>query len=277
LAVTLRRFVDRTVIVTGASAGIGAACARRFAEEGANVVLVARGAAALATTARELGRLGPVTTVAGDVAAPRVQDRIVETAASTYGGVHVLVNNAGANARGPVDDHTAEELGRMVDVNLRAPITLSRRVLPHMRKAGRGAIVNVASLAGKVPVMHAAVYSATKFGLRTFTMALAEELRGTGITVSAVSPGPVETNFILGALDTVPDIVLSQPMVTADEVAALVVECAQDGVVERATPRLSGALATLGYIAPGLRRVLRPLLEAQGRRNKRRYAKAREG
>jgi short-subunit dehydrogenase len=275
--VSQRRFVDRTVIVTGSSAGIGAACARQFAEEGANLVLVARGATELAAKAKELGRLGPTTTVVGDVCDPRVQDQIVETAVSTFGAIHVLVNNAGYNARGALEDHAAEDLGKVVDVNLRAPITLCRRVLPHLRKAGKGAIVNVASLAGKVPLAHEAVYSATKFGLRTFSMALAEELRGTGITVSAVSPGPVETNFIMGALDNVPDIVLSQPMVSADQVAALVIACALDGVVERATPRFSGALATLGYMAPGLRRVLRPLLEAQGRRNKRRYqARARQ-
>jgi short-subunit dehydrogenase len=131
--------------------------------------------------------------------------------------------------------------------------------------------VNVASLAGRVPLPHEAVYSATKFGLRTFSMALAEELRGTGITVSAVSPGPVDTNFIMADLDEVPDLVLSQPMVTADEVAALVVACAVDGKVERVTPRASAALTTLGYLAPGLGRMLRPLLEARGRRNKRKF------
>jgi hypothetical protein len=269
--VSTRRFVDRTVIVTGASAGIGAAAARRFAEEGANVVLVARGAAQLEAKAKELGRLGPIATVVGDIADPSVQERVVEAAASRFGGIHVLVNNAGMNTRGPLEDHTADDLGKVVDVNLRAPITMSRRVLPYLRKAGRGAIVNVASLAGRVPLAHEAVYSSTKFGLRAFSIALAEELRGTGITVSAVSPGPVETNFILGELDHVPDIVLSQPMVTADTVAALVVECAVDGRVERVTPKVSGALTTLGYIAPALRRVLRPLLEAQGRRNKRKY------
>src|SRR5207244_1426830 len=159
------------------------------------------------------------------------------------------------------------------DVNLRAPITLCRRVLPYLRKAGKGAIVNVASLAGKVPLAHEAVYSATKFGLRTFSMALAEELRGTGITVSAVSPGPVDTQFIMGDLDHVPDIVLSQPLTTAENVAALVIACAIDGRVERATPRLSGVLTTLGYVSPGLRRLLRPVLESVGRRNKRRYAR----
>ena len=271
-----RAFNDRTVIVTGASAGIGAACARRFAEEGANVVIVARGKTELERFARELGRLGPVATVAGDVADPGVQDAIVARAIEAFGAVHVLVNNAGFNPRGAFEAATADALGHAVDVNLRAPMTLTRRVLPHMRRAGAGAIVNVASLAGRVPLELEVAYSATKFGLRTFTMALADELRGTGITVSAVSPGPVETEFILGDLDHVPDIVLSQPMCTPDHVAELVIACALDGRVERATPRMSGALATLGYVAPQVRRVLRPLFQEIGRRNKRRYA-ARRG
>jgi len=109
--VSQRRFVDRTVIVTGASAGIGAAAARRFAEEGANVVLVARGVAELEKKAAELKRLGPVIAVAGDVTDDAVQVKIVETAAEKFGGIHVLVNNAGFNARGALEDQLPEDLG----------------------------------------------------------------------------------------------------------------------------------------------------------------------
>ncbi|HET7499571.1 MAG TPA: short-chain dehydrogenase, partial [Kofleriaceae bacterium] len=101
-----------------------------------------------------------------------------------------------------------------------------------------------------------------------FSMALAEELRGTGVTVSCVSPGPVDTQFIMAELDTVSDLTMSQPLVTAEDVAGLVVASALDGKLERATPRLSSALATLGYLSPPLRRALRPMLERRGRRNK---------
>jgi hypothetical protein len=263
-----RSFNDRTVIITGASAGIGLACAHRFAELGANLIIVARGVGELERARAALARKGPVTVVAGDISSAEVQERTITTAITTYGAIHVLVNNAGMTTRGPLEEVAPDELGRVVDVNLRAPITMTRRVLPHLRQAGRGAIVNVASLAGRVPLAHEAVYSATKFGLRTFSAALADELRGTGITCSAVSPGPVDTQFIMADLDQVPDIVLSQPVVTADQVAALVVACAMDGRVERATPRLSGALATMAYIAPGVRRFLRPFLDAAGRRRR---------
>ncbi|HMG22236.1 MAG TPA: SDR family NAD(P)-dependent oxidoreductase [Kofleriaceae bacterium] len=265
---TQRAFNDRTVVITGASAGIGLACARQFAEAGANVVLVARGATELERARAEIARLGPALAIAADVAAPDGPERIVSSALARFGALHVLVNNAGRHARGPFGDQTDADLAAMVDVNLRAPILLTRRALPHLVANGRGAVVNVASLAGKVPTTGSAVYSATKFGLRGFSMALADELRGTGVTVSCVSPGPVDTQFIMAELDAVSDLAMSQPLVTADQVAALVVACAIDGKLERVTPRLSGALATAGYLAPGLRRVLKPLLERRGRRNK---------
>ena len=267
-AMTSRAFNDRTVVITGASAGIGLACARQFARAGANVVAVARGAAELENTRAELARLGPVLAIVADVADPAAPERIVSGTIAQFGALHVLVNNAGRHARGLFGDQDGDDLAAMVDVNLRAPILLTRQALPHLIASGHGAVVNVASLAGKVPTAGGVVYSATKFGIRAFSMALADELRGTGVTVSCVSPGPVDTQFIMAELDTVSDLTMSQPLVTADQVAALVLASALDGRLERATPRLSGALATLGYVAPSVRRALRPLLERIGRRNK---------
>jgi short-subunit dehydrogenase len=261
-------FQDRTVVITGASAGIGLACARQFARAGANLVIVARGATELERARAELARLGPVLAIAADVAHADAPARIVAATLAEFGALHVLVNNAGMHARGELADQDADDLAAMVDVNLRAPIVLTRHALPHLVASGRGAIVNVASLAGKVPTAGGVVYSATKFGLRAFSMALADELRGRGVTVSCVSPGPVDTQFIMAELDTVSDLTMSQPLVSADAVAALVLASARDGRAERSTPRLSGALATLGYVAPSVRRLLRPLLERRGRRNK---------
>jgi short-subunit dehydrogenase len=263
-----RAFQDRTVVITGASAGIGLSCARQFAEAGANVVMVARGAAALEDARAQVAQIGPTLAIAADVASPDAPERIVGGALAKFGALHVLVNNAGMHARGPFADQKADALAAMVDVNLRAPIALTHRALPELRASGHGAIVHVASLAGKIPTVGSAVYSATKFGLRAFSMALADELRGTGVTVSCVSPGPVDTQFIMAELDTVSDLTMSQPMVTAEQVADLVLASALDGKLERATPRLSGALATLGYIAPTVRRLLTPLMERRGRANK---------
>jgi short-subunit dehydrogenase len=271
------RFANKVVVITGASAGIGAAAARRFAAEGARVVLAARGAEGLEALAREIGNeraLAVPTDVADAVAARALLDRAV----AAYGAVNVLVNNAGYNRRGPVEQSPAEELARIVDVNLRAPIVLTRLAIPYLRRAGGGAIVNVASIAGRIPLPEEATYSATKFGLRAFTFALADELEGSGITVSAVSPGPVETGFILREVEEVPAVVFSQPMSSADEIATLILDCAADGTLERAHPTSSAYLATLGYLVPQIPRLLRPLLERQGRAAKASYiAKLRGG
>ncbi|WP_428265463.1 SDR family NAD(P)-dependent oxidoreductase [Haliangium sp.] len=271
----MKRFEDKVVVITGASAGIGAEVARRFAAEGAKLALAARGREGLERMRAELAESTEVIAMPTDVADPGACEALLAHAAAELGGVHVLVNNAGFNSRGAVEEVAAEELARIVDVNLRAPIVLSRLALPYLRRSGGGAIINVASLAGHVPLPDEATYSATKFGLRAFTYALAEEVAGTGITASVVSPGPVETGFLLDELDTAPDLVFSQPMSTADEIAALVVACAADGRVERSAPRLSGYLATLAYLFPSFRRAVTPVMELRGRRAKDRWRRRR--
>jgi len=265
-----RRFEDRTVVVTGASSGVGAAAARLFAEEGARVILAARSAAALETVAKEIGgdRAVPVPT---DVADPDALRTLVQRAAGASGQIDVLVNNAGVNHRGAVEGTEPSDLAQIVDVNLRGPILLTRIALPYLRRAPRAAVVNVASIAGQIPLPHEATYSATKFGLRAFSFALADELRDTSVSVSVVSPGPIETGFIMDDLDHVPDTVFSQPMSSAEDVARAVLDCAADGRLERTLPRASGLLATAGYLVPELPRLLRPLLESQGRRAKDAY------
>jgi short-subunit dehydrogenase len=261
-----QRFEGKVVVVTGASSGIGAAAARAFAAEGGHVVLAARSAAPLEQLAGEIVAAGGVAlAVPVDVSDPDAPQRLLERAAQELGGIDVLINNAGANHRGAVETCTGAELAQIVAVNLTAPILLTRAVLPYLRRRGAGAIVNVASLAGRVPLPHEATYSATKFGLRAFSFALAEELAGSAIRVAVVSPGPVDTGFIMTDLDHVPDLVFSQPVSTAAQIAALILDSAADGRRERTPSRGSSLVTTFGYLFPALRSRLTPLLERRGR------------
>ena len=213
---------NKTVIITGGSEGVGAATARLFAEAGANLMLVARGKKKLEAIADDLRDKTRVEIFAMDVSDVDACVDVFKKAQFEFGSVNILVNNAGYHARGLVEEVAADELARMVDVNLRSPIILSRMALPYLREAGEGAIINVGSLAGRVVYPGASVYSATKSGLRLFTLGMAEELRGTGIKVGLVSPGPVSTGFIMDDMDTVSDITFSQPITSATDVAQAV-------------------------------------------------------
>lgn len=263
-------FRDKTVIITGGSRGIGAATARRFAQAGANLLLVARGRKDLETIAAELRPQTRVETIGMDVSDTDACINLFKRAEFEFGGIHVLVNNAGGHARGMVEDVATSDLSQMIDVNLKAPIILSRLAIPHIRQSGGGAIVNVGSLAGRTPIPGSATYSATKAGLRAFSRALAEELRGSQVKVAVVSPGPIDTGFIMTNIDSVADLTFSQPMSSADQVADEILKLCVNDKIERTMPALSGFLTTLTYLFPGVGRITRPLLEKKGRRVKRR-------
>lgn len=261
-------FSGTTVIITGASQGVGAATARAFAARGASLVLIARGREKLDVLADTL-ELGDRAMVAPlDVTDMAGFGKVLGRAEEAFGSVDVLVNNAGCHSRGKVESVPAEDIGRMIDVNLKAPMMATRVMLPYLRKSKRPAVVNVASLAGRTPVPGSATYSATKFGLRAFGLALAEELHGSNIKIASVSPGPVATAFILDDIDTVADITFSQPISTAEQVAEAIVGLVDNATLDQPMPRLSGYLATLSYLFPRLGRGLRPMLEKKGRRTK---------
>jgi short-subunit dehydrogenase len=269
MTATRRRFDRAAVLITGASAGIGAEVVRRFAREGARLALAARRPEPLEAVAREVRELGAeAIAIPTDVGDPAACERLVASTVEALGGLDVLVNDAGAHFRGPFTDVSAREVATMVDVNARAPLVLTSHALPHLKRS-RGAIVSVASIAGMAPLPGAAVYSATKFALRAFSLALAEELRGTGVSVSLVSPGPlVDTGFLMEHMEDAADIVFSQPMSTAEEIAEMVVECARDGRRERTKPAATSMLATLSYLLPGLRRAFEPAMKRHGARVK---------
>jgi NADP-dependent 3-hydroxy acid dehydrogenase YdfG len=258
-----RDFDGKVVVITGASSGVGEAAARLFAARGAKVVLAARSAEKLAALARQLDGLAIPTdvTVASDLKV------LVERTISTFGQLDVLVNNAGANARGTLEKIDPGSISSVIDTNLKAPLLLTHFALPHLQMS-RGVVVNVASIAGHLPLPGEIPYCASKWGLRGFSFAIREEMRNTGVAVCAVSPGPIATRFVLDHLDETPDLVFSQPFLNAEQVAQAVVACARDRKRERAFPFSTLRLAQLAQWMPWLQELLRPALERKGARVK---------
>ena len=261
-------FNNKTVIITGGSEGVGAAAARLFAEAGANLMLVARNKKTLEATAESLRDKTQVEIFPMDVADADACIDVFKKAHFEFGRVDVLVNNAGYHSRGDVEKVSAADLGKMIDVNLKAPIMLSRIALPYLREAGGGAIVNVGSRAGRAPIPGSAGYSASKAGLRAFTYALGLELADSNIKLAVVSPGPIDTGFIMAEIDKTSDLTLSQPLSTADEVAQVILDLCGNQQREVSMPKLSGFLTTLMYLMPWLNPRVRPVLEKKGARVK---------
>ena len=257
---------SRVAVVTGASSGIGLAVCEKLVALGVLVAMVAR---RKGTLEEHVARLGSDRAAAFplDVTDFDAVTALPQRVLSHFGRIDILVNNAGLNHRGPILDHSARALADIIDTNLTAPIALTRAAVDKLRAGG--AIVNVASLAGMIPVPHEAAYSASKAGLRAFTRSLREEFPE--LHVATVCPGPVDTGFF-GDISSVPNLVFSQPMSTADQVADAVIACIRGRASEIALPRASGVLATVGYVFPSVATMLRPLLERRGAAAKARYA-----
>ena len=186
-----------TVLITGASSGIGLELAKCFAADGCRLILVARSQEALEELADDLRREHQVEAVVlpGDLSQPETPSRIFKELSARKISVDGLVNNAGFGAIGPFDELSLERQLEMLQVNITALTALTRLFLPGMMERRRGGILNVASLAGFVPGPGMAVYYATKAFVLSFTEALAGKLEGTGLRVSALCPGPTATNF----------------------------------------------------------------------------------
>jgi uncharacterized protein len=176
----------RTVLLTGATGGLGQAIARRLHRAGASLVITGRRTDVLESLAAESG--------ARSVAVDLTDAAAVERLATDHAGVDVLVANAGLPGSGHVFSFSVEEIDRALAVNLRAPMVLARVIGERMAERGAGHIVLMASLSGKAATPRSSIYSATKFGLRGFAMGLRQDLRPAGVGVSAIFPG-----FVRGA------------------------------------------------------------------------------
>ncbi len=186
----------KTVIVTGASEGIGRETAKAFAAAGARVVAAARTAEKLDTLVAELEAAGgEALAVPTDVTSDESVAGMVRAAVERFGGIDVLVNNAGYGLFGPLADVPNRELQGVFDVNVFGLLRCTRAVVPEMRRRGGGAVVNVSSVVGRLTLPYMGGYCATKHAVNSISTALRAELRGEGINVVTVMPGRIDTRF----------------------------------------------------------------------------------
>ena len=182
-------------VVTGGSKGIGLAIAQAFLGRGMQVAISARTEADLAEAGRALGSADRVLTVRADVRDPADAQRLVDETVRRFGGVDVLVNNAGIGKFGNVADMSVDDWRQIIETNLSGVFYCSRAAIPVMKARGAGFIVNISSLASKNAFVGGAAYCASKAGLNQFSEALMQEVRHDNIRVSCVMPGSVSTGF----------------------------------------------------------------------------------
>ena len=187
-------FRGKTVLITGGSRGLGLVLAREFAQEGANLAICARDEDELHHAAEDLIVRGArVLPVACDVSDREQLERLVRMVTDHFGGIDVLVNNAGIIAVGPMETMTLDDFEWAMQVNYWGPLYATLAVLPQMRQRGEGRIVNVSSIGGKVAVPHLLPYSASKFALTGLSEGMRAELARDGIVVTTIIPGLMRT------------------------------------------------------------------------------------
>jgi len=250
---------DGTVLVTGASSGIGEELAREFARRGRHVVLVARRAEKLQALAASLGSSADV--LAADLSNPEERAALPGRVAELGRVVDVLVNNAGLSTSGPVASSDPGAELNLVEVDVAAVVDLCSRFTPGMVSRGRGGVLNVASVGAFGPLPGQAAYGAAKAFVLSYTRALGQELSGTGVTATTLCPGPVKTEFgsTAGISDADAEAALPKAMwVSAADVAAAAV----DGLAAGKAVVVPGAFNRVGAAAYHLlpRRMLLPIL-----------------
>ncbi len=210
----------RVALVTGGSRGIGLAIARALVADGVQVVVTGRSEAHLSAARPAIEAAGPgsVETLQADVRRYEDMKRAVDAAAARFGGLDILINNAGVGIFSDVASMTPDEWAEVIDTNLTGVFNACQVALPHLRRRGGGFIINISSLAGKNPFVTGAAYCASKSGLNAFSEALMQEVRYDNIRVSYVMPGSVATGFSSGDETKGADW-----KITPDEVAEVVV------------------------------------------------------
>ena len=223
-----RRMQDQVVIISGASAGIGQACARALMREGAKLVLMARRRERLEQLVAEARQCDTEAAfVVGDARNEDVVRQTVELAKSTFGRIDVLINNAGVGNYKKLVDTSAQEYDEMMDANMRTSFLFTRHAVPVMIEQRSGLVLLISSMAGIYGFAGEAVYCATKFAQVGFAEGLDKELRPYGIKVGTINPGGVKTEFAMGQGRTEEAVAQSGMLEAADVAQAVLFACTQ--------------------------------------------------
>lgn len=238
---------EKVVLITGASEGIGASCAKLIGQRGAKLSLTALPGEGFKSEDSDSRIVVP-----GDITSAAVRAEIVERTIGRFGRIDVLINNAGVGQYGYPTEVDTEISKRMFDVNFFSALALTQLVVPHMRTRKSGTIVNIGSVGGKVSLPWAVMYCATKWALHCVDDSLHRELQGTGIRVMKVCPGIVDTRFrdhvLAGtAPGRVEDI---HRVVSTDQVASAVMKGVERGKRIVFIPKIGSLFASLDFFAP---------------------------
>ena len=222
------KLVGKVALITGASAGIGKACAMALAEEGACLVLTARRQERLVELAAAVKQAGgQAVWVAGDARDEKTAIRAVNAAIESFGRLDILINNAGAGNYKNLVDTSSEEYDELMDTNVRSTFLFSRHAVGGMIQQRSGTILMISSMAGIYGFAGEAVYCATKFAQVGFAQALDKELRPHGIKVGVICPGGVKTEFALGKGRTEERVASSGMLEPEDVAGAVLLACTQ--------------------------------------------------
>jgi NADP-dependent 3-hydroxy acid dehydrogenase YdfG len=222
------KLTGKTVLITGATAGIGKASALALAQEGANLVLGARGAERLTEMEAAVEQAGgKAVSVVGDASEEETALRAVATATDVFGSLDILINNVGVGNYKNLVDTSAQEYDEMMDTNVRSTFLFTRHAVPVMINQGSGLILMISSMAGIYGFAGEAVYCATKFAQVGFAQGLDKELRPHGIKVGVICPGGVKTEFALGKGRTEQSVAESGMLEPEDVAGAVLLACTQ--------------------------------------------------
>lgn len=245
-------FSERTVVVTGASSGIGRQLALDFAERGARLALVARRADRLEQVAAACrGRGAETLVIVGDLAEPALPEALVARTLERFGRLDVLVNNAGIPKHKQFFDVTPQDVEHVLRVNFLAPARLTIAALPPMLRRGEGWIVNISSGAGRMPPPRETVYAASKYALTGFSEGLVLDLAGSGIHTAVIHVGPVDTEIWEKAASEAP-VRFRGTRYPTRLVSRAVFECIEERRHERTVPRWLRLLFAVHHFLPGL-------------------------